>query len=175
MRKGGQPPTLLSLNNRMGAVMHMPALFERGAACLLRIFGPRMRWRTQLAGAFASGALMSVAILVLSSGGVWATSKASHLQTHAVAPLQARTSSSSLLDRLRGEAAAGDLLSLRELSNALLDRYDAAGDPQDLFEAMVWVDRQWELSGGTDAAPRIVARYCDQRVMRWHWLCISGE
>ena len=156
--------------------MHMPALFERGAARrLLARLGPRMRRRTQLAGAFAGGALLSVAILVLSSGGVGAASKASHRPGHAVAPVQARLPSSVQLDLLRGEAAAGDLLSLRELSNALFDRYDAAGDPQDLFEAMVWVDRQWELSGSTDSAPRIVMHYCDQRVLRWHWLCISGE
>jgi hypothetical protein len=126
-------------------------------------------------GAFASGALVSVAILVLTSGVVGAASKAWQRQEHAGAPVQVRLPSSSRLDLLRREAAGGDLLSLRELSNALFDRYDSAGDPQDLFEGMVWVDRQWELSGSADTAPRIVARYCDQRVVRWHWLCISGE
>jgi hypothetical protein len=81
----------------------------------------------------------------------------------------------SRLDLLRNEAASGDELSNRDLSNALLDRYDLRGDPDDLYEAMDRVDRRLDVSGNADLSARIVAYYCGHRVVRWHWFCLPGE
>ncbi|GEM_PF-3765858 len=115
-----------------------------------------------VAGAFVAGALMAFAM----------NSPASHVAA-ARKPAQAATGES--LDRLRREAASGDDFSNRQLSGALLDRYDLAGNSDDLYEALVWIDRQWDGSGSGELLGRVVARYCDQRVVRWHRLCIAGE
>ena len=129
---------------------------------------PRSK-RIQLIGAFASGALLSGALMASAmhapAAAVASTRKAPRIDL--LAP--------SRLDRLRKEAGSGDDFSNRELSISLLDRYDSAGDADDLYEAMVWFDRRWAMSGNTELAARVVERYCGQRVVRWHWLCIGGE
>jgi hypothetical protein len=38
-----------------------------------------------------------------------------------------------------------------------------------------WVDRAWQQSGDSELVARVTARYCDHRVMRWHWFCDLGE
>ncbi|MDM0028888.1 hypothetical protein [Variovorax saccharolyticus] len=81
----------------------------------------------------------------------------------------------SHFDALRNQAATGDELSNVELSNALMDRYDLAGDSNDLYEALQWVERRWDPSDPTDQVNRIVAKYCSHRVVQWHWLCVMGE
>ena len=154
--------------------MRMPALFARCAPRFARGIDSRVRRKIELAVAFAIGLATSLVVISFSPGG-GAGGLAFHRSAHAHAPVHAPMPAVTRLDLLRREAADGDPLSSRDLTNALLDRYDLAADPQDLFEAVVWVDRQWALSGSADAAPRIVSRYCDQRVLSWHWLCISGE
>lgn len=79
------------------------------------------------------------------------------------------------LDLLRDEATLGDEWANGELVRALLDRYDQRGNSDDLYEAMIWIDTQWEHSGTAEQAGRVVAKYCDQRIVRWHWLCAPGE
>ena len=78
-------------------------------------------------------------------------------------------------DPLRNQAASGDEFSNRALSKALLDEFDLTGDSDDLYEAMLWVDRRWDVYGNQELAARVVDRYCGQRVLRWHWLCVLGE
>lgn len=83
----------------------------------------------------------------------------------------------SELDALRVDAAAGDLFAGRLLVAQLLERYEREGDTDHLFEAVQWMDRAWEsgeyqLAG---LATRVFERHCGQKVMRWHWLCTSGE
>jgi len=132
-------------------------------------FKLRRSKRMQLIGAFASGALLSGALMASAmhgpAGAIAATRKAPRVSLPA----------SSRLDLLRNEAGSGDEFSNRELSIALMERYDATGDSDDLYEAMVWFDRRWAMSGNTELVARVVERYCGQRVVRWHWLCIEGE
>jgi hypothetical protein len=87
----------------------------------------------------------------------------------------ASVSMDSRFDSLRRQAASGDERSNLELSSALMDRYDIAGDSNDLFEALEWVDRRWDVSEHTEQVGRIVAHYCSHRVVKWHRLCVSGE
>ncbi|MCM2253880.1 MAG: hypothetical protein NDJ19_16075, partial [Ramlibacter sp.] len=71
----------------------------------------------------------------------------------------------------------GDLESGRVLVVQLLDQYDRAGDVNDLFEAVQWMDRQWPAGSFQQSglATRVFERYCDHKVLRWHWLCDTGE
>ncbi|MDM0031494.1 hypothetical protein QTI33_04990 [Variovorax sp. J22P271] len=78
-------------------------------------------------------------------------------------------------DALRREAASGDERSNLELTAALLDRYDVAGESDDLYEALEWMDRRWDVSDRTELVGRVVANYCGQRVVQWHRLCVLGE
>lgn len=81
----------------------------------------------------------------------------------------------SMLEPLRTHALSGDTLSNLTLIDVLLDRFDATGDPGALYEAMIWIDRRWYMSGYAEAGPRVQARYCGQTVLRWHLLCHPGE
>ena len=81
----------------------------------------------------------------------------------------------SRLDSLRKEAASGDERANLELSSALMDRFDLAGDSNDLYEALEWVDRRWDASDHVELVGRIVANYCGHRVVQWHRLCVLGE
>lgn len=110
---------------------------------------------------------------------IW-NSPAGHVQA-AMKPAPARgTAASTPADpsrfhSLRNEAASGDERSNRKLAGALLDRYDLTGNSDDLYEAMVWVDRRWDNSGEAELAARVIAQYCGQRVVRWHRICAFGE
>ncbi|MDN8618911.1 hypothetical protein [Variovorax ginsengisoli] len=81
----------------------------------------------------------------------------------------------SRLDSLRKEAASGDERANLELSSALMDRFDLAGDSDDLYEALEWVDRRWDVSDHAEQVGRVVAHYCGHRVVQWHRLCVLGE
>lgn len=81
----------------------------------------------------------------------------------------------STLEPLRTQASSGDTLSNLKLIDVLLDRFDATGDPGALYEAMIWIDRRWLMSGYAEAGPRVQARYCGQPVVRWHLMCYPGE
>ncbi|MBS0338935.1 MAG: hypothetical protein JSS56_00310 [Proteobacteria bacterium] len=76
---------------------------------------------------------------------------------------------------LRREAANGNQDASLDLSTALLDRYDMARNPDDLYEALEWMDRRWDVSDHTELVGRVVANYCGQRVVQWHRLCVLGE
>lgn len=91
--------------------------------------------------------------------------------------LQSKVGSPDLpwLDTLRRDAASGDDRSSLELSAALLDRYDFTGNTDDLYEALEWIDRHWDRSADTSLVSRVTSKYCDQRVVRWHRICVAGE
>lgn len=132
--------------------------------------------KTQLIGSFVAGALACIAVVTFAMGSAPAPVSAAFRQSRtAVVASASLSGSQSHLDLLRNEAAIGDEFSNWELTNALLDRYDLSGDSDELYEAMVWVDRRWDTSGRAELAARVVTRYCGQRVMQWHWLCSLGE
>lgn len=88
---------------------------------------------------------------------------------------QSFNADASMLETLRTRASSGDTLPNLELIDVLLDQFDATGDTGPLYEAMIWVDRRWLMSGEAEAAPRVQARYCGHPVVRWHTLCQLGE
>jgi hypothetical protein len=83
----------------------------------------------------------------------------------------------STLDSLREEAALGNADASRYLVTQLVARYDRSREDGALVEAVLWFDRDWStpayLSSGVSAL--LVDRECDHPVLRWHWLCSSGE
>lgn len=82
-----------------------------------------------------------------------------------------------LLDRLRMAAVQGDADASAALAASLLDRFDREGRRDDLHEAVHWIARDWHEPPFLqyDMARRVVDRHCQDAVLRWHWLCISGE
>lgn len=81
------------------------------------------------------------------------------------------------LDVLREDTIMGEPRAGLALVGALLDRYESAGNHDDLYEAVQWMDRGWahghyQQSG---LATRVFERHCTQGAMRWHWLCELGE
>lgn len=81
----------------------------------------------------------------------------------------------SVLEPLRTRASSGDTLSSLALVDVLLDRFDSTADPGSLYEAMIWIDRRWLMSGEVEAVSRVQARYCGHPVVQWHLLCHPGE
>ncbi|MDM0116632.1 hypothetical protein QTI66_31315 [Variovorax sp. J22R133] len=128
----------------------------------------------QLLGAFTLGALVSGVVAFGLNGPSPANASATRkLATAATAvPFD---HGQSRLEVLRNEAAIGDDSSNQEITTALLDRYELTADPDDLYEAILWIDRRWEASGSAGAAQRVAANYCEHPVLRWHWLCMPGE
>ena len=57
------------------------------------------------------------------------------------------------LNDLRWDSASGDLNAEVELINRLLDLFERGGNPQHLFEAILWLDRDW-------TSPRFGSRAC---------------
>jgi hypothetical protein len=87
----------------------------------------------------------------------------------------ASVAADSRFDSLRREAASGDERANLELSSALMDRFDVTGDSNDLYEALEWIDRRWDVSDHAQQVGRIVAQYCGHPVVQWHRLCVLGE
>lgn len=135
----------------------------------------RLSKRSQLIGSFATGAVVSGALLTfaMNSPAVGVTPPTEPAPAAAAAPFSA--AAQSRLDLLRNQAASGDEFSNWALSNALLDKFDSTGDSDDLYEAMLWVDRRADMYANQELAARVVDRYCGHRVVRWHWFCVLGE
>jgi hypothetical protein len=113
------------------------------------------------------------AIVALTWHGRWADA----------APAKATLSAPALrlatleLDGLRAEATIGDLEAGRLLITQLIDNFERAGNTDDLYEAVQWMDRAWAAGfyQQTGLATRVFDRHCSQKVLRWHWLCDVGE
>ncbi|WP_256735195.1 hypothetical protein [Variovorax sp. dw_954] len=131
--------------------------------------------RSERIGCFAAGALLAGVVLAFAPHGPSSPPAGPARPAHAARPIPRVLAAQSRLDVLRNEAASGDELSNRELSIALLDRYEQTGDTDDLYEAVIWIDRRWEAAGKAELIARVVAHHCGQRVLRWHWLCLPGE
>ncbi|MGJ7498519.1 hypothetical protein ACSFA8_26160 [Variovorax sp. RT4R15] len=80
-----------------------------------------------------------------------------------------------LLEALRQSSLLGDADASRELTTLLLDRYDLDGDNDDLFEAVVWIDRDLYAAQNVTLVQRISSHYCDHRVLQWHAICLPAE
>lgn len=153
-------------------------MFDRTIRCLSAAKAAvmlRLSKRTQLIGSFATGAVVSGVLLTfaMNSPAVSVTPPGKPARTAAAGPFIAVAQ--SRLDLLRNQAASGDEFSNWALSNALLDKFDLTGDSDDLYEAMVWVDRRSDMYANQELAARVVDRYCGHRVVRWHWFCVLGE
>jgi hypothetical protein len=63
------------------------------------------------------------------------------------------------------------------LSRQLLARYERVGESDDLYEAFQWISRDWSESSfqRDDIVQVALVRHCGHKVLRWHWLCVSGE
>jgi hypothetical protein len=83
----------------------------------------------------------------------------------------------SELDSWRDEAVMGNSWAATHLISALLDSYERSHDSDDLFEAVQWMERSWPsgLYQNSGIATRVFERYCDHKVLRWHWWCDHGE
>ena len=101
--------------------------------------------------------------------------------TKGAVPAQASVASRVMemteLDSWRHEAVLGASWAGVQLVGALLDNYERSHDQNDLFEAVVWMERGWssgeyQVSG---LATRVFERHCENKVLRWHWLCDLGE
>lgn len=153
-------------------------MFDRTVRCLSAAKAAvmlRLSKRTQLIGSFATGAVVSGVLLTfaMNSPAVSVTPPGKPVRAAAADPFIA--GAQSRLDLLRNQAASGDEFSNWALSNALLDKFDLTGDSDDLYEAMVWVDRRSDMYANQELAARVVNRYCGHRVVRWHWFCVLGE
>ncbi|WP_223262238.1 hypothetical protein [Variovorax beijingensis] len=153
-------------------------MFDRTVRCLSAAGAAIMRRlskRTQLIASFATGAVVSGVLLTfaMNSPAAGVTPPGKPARAAAAEPFIAVAQ--SRLDLLRNQAASGDEFSNWALSNALLDKFDLTGDSDDLYEAMVWVDRRSDMYGNQELAARVIDRYCGHRVVRWHWFCILGE
>jgi hypothetical protein len=134
----------------------------------------RVRLPRSLIGFGAVLALALVAVLVLTLHG----SSVGGAQAQAFTPSPpARILPPSQLDLLRADATIGDLESGRLLITQLLDQYERAGDTDDLYEAVQWMDREWRAGyyQQSGLATRVFERHCGNKVLRWHWLCDRGE
>jgi hypothetical protein len=153
-------------------------MLDRTVRCLSAAQGAfmlRLSRRTQLIGSFAAGALVSGVVLAFAMNSPAVSATAPSKPARAATAVPFVVAAQSQLDLLRNAAASGDEFSNWTLSNALLDKFDSTGDSDDLYEAMIWADRRWDIDGKHDLASRIVDRYCGHRVVRWHRFCVQGE
>ena len=135
-------------------------------ACSLRRFGGRV----------------AAVLLYLTVGGAFGYGLAPHqsaarsppLAQHAP-PTSRPAATSSTLDALRQGSLLGDDAAAGDLAALLLDRFDLDGDSDDLFEAVVWIDRNLYAAANVALAKRVSSRYCDHRAMQWHAMCQPGE
>ena len=81
----------------------------------------------------------------------------------------------TVLEELRQSSLLGDADASTELATRLLDRYDFDGDDDDLFEAVVWIDRNLYAAQSVAFAKRFSSHYCGHHVLQWHALCLPGE
>src|SRR4030095_8831048 len=165
------------------------ATAARSRACLWRAFpqrpggdrGCRALFMLRLSTRAGSAGCLVIAALVIGVLVVRAGANAPARVEPPRIPVRIGSEAPSLLaaqarlDVLRNQAGSGNDLANRELSITLLDRYDLTADPDDLYEALIWVDRQLMMSGSSELVARVQKQYCSHPVVRWHWICNTGE
>lgn len=141
---------------------------------------PSERWRSPLAlPGLAAALALALAAMLSAKTQPESPAPSGGAQQHAVAkaPMVQPVVPPSQLDFLRVAATIGDLEAGQLLVTQLLDQYERAGDTDDLFEAVQWIDREWGAGSYQQSglATRVFERYCTHKVLRWHWLCDVGE
>jgi len=134
------------------------------------------RWRLPPA-LFGFGAVLALALLAMPMLPLQGAPAAGARAQAATTQLPARVPMPSELDALRIDATIGDLEAGRLLVSQLLDQYERAGDTDNLYEAVQWMDREWRAGyyQQSGLATRVFDRHCGNKVLRWHWLCDAGE
>jgi hypothetical protein len=101
-------------------------------------------------------------------------SRAAH---QAASPARQDVLNNDALDPVRFEALLGNTEAGAELAARLLDRFESWGARDDLFEAVQWIDRDWDQEPflRRDVVQRLVLKHCDGPVLRWNWICVAGE
>jgi len=128
----------------------------------------------RMRSAFLCG--LSLTSVAVGATLMWAVDPGTTVRTKPGPPLfRSSAASSTEVDRLRNDAAVADAFATQLLVSLLLDRYDANGRDDDLYEAIIWIDRNLYLEENLTLAGRITARYCNHRIVRWHSLCNPGE
>ena len=81
------------------------------------------------------------------------------------------------LDPLRNSAALGDADSAVRLAQELVDRFETRSGKDDLFEAVLWIDRYHgtETLARSGVIARVAAKHCNQKILHFHWMCTVGE
>ena len=100
-----------------------------------------------------------------------------HDQPPAIIPVRSASGARDPLDALRMDALMGNDTASVELVRQLIDRYEGAGEQDDLHEAFHWMARDWDQPGFMNAGvvQRAMLHHCRHPVLRWHWLCVPGE
>ena len=126
----------------------------------------------------ATGATLLLAIGIGTAFGYGMASQ-STAATLSHSPLKATAKRPAVampvLEELRQSSLLGDADASTELATRLLNRYDIDGDNDDLFEAVVWIDRNLYAAQNVALAKRISSHYCGHHVLQWHALCVPGE
>lgn len=78
---------------------------------------------------------------------------------------------------LRQAAQVGDVNAALAVTARLIDRYEHGKTTEDLFEAVIWIDRYHgaESFANSGLLARVQQRDCRHKVMRLHWLCDEAE
>ncbi len=81
------------------------------------------------------------------------------------------------IDSLRLAAAVGNVNAAIMVATRLLDRFERGGAVDDLYEATIWIDRYHgnETLAEAPLIAKIQQRDCNQKVLRYHWMCEIGE
>jgi hypothetical protein len=133
----------------------------------------RLRALVAFAG-FCSGVSLAAMVVVLATAQSEAAPDAGAAATLVH---RAPMPTPEALDELRAQAVLGSSLASGELASRLLDRFDAAGSKDDLYEAVQWIARDWDRRGYVQTAiiDRMVMQHCEHPVLKWHWLCGGGD
>ena len=79
------------------------------------------------------------------------------------------------IEPLRLAAAAGHVDAALAVATRLVDRFEHGGATDDLYEATIWIDRHRSAETFARLIRRIQLKDCDQKILRFHWLCEIGE
>ena len=81
------------------------------------------------------------------------------------------------LGSLRRSAAVGDADAALAVATRLSDRYDIHGRLDDLFEAVIWIDRYQgsDAFANSGLIKSVQQKDCKQNVLRYHPLCDVAE
>ncbi len=85
--------------------------------------------------------------------------------------------SNEAIQPLRQAAQVGDVDAALVVATRLVDRYEHNDTSDDLFEAMIWIDRYQgnETFANSGLLARVQQRDCRHPVMRLHRLCDVAE